>query len=115
MSGNALLSDKLAAARLETQPMNVVFECGLGIIKMFNEYGHEGEAIGWEGWAGHDPDTGLSVVVFTNSCSDLFGIWRPRSRWTRCSSAPTWLLREASREQAWTHRPRLSPRSRTAR
>jgi hypothetical protein len=36
-----------------------------------NEIGHQGEAIGWEGWAGHDPDTGLTAVLFTNTCSDI--------------------------------------------
>jgi hypothetical protein len=35
------------------------------------EIGHQGEAIGWEGWAGHDPDTGLTAVIFTITCSDI--------------------------------------------
>lgn len=34
------------------------------------QLGHEGEAIGWEGWAGHDPATGEAFVVFTTTCSD---------------------------------------------
>ena len=34
------------------------------------ELGHEGEAIGWEGWAGHDPDSGITSVIFTNTCHD---------------------------------------------
>jgi len=32
-------------------------------------YGHEGEAIGWEAWAGHNPETGATVVIATNGCS----------------------------------------------
>jgi D-alanyl-D-alanine carboxypeptidase len=75
MSGNALLSDELAATRLEMHDFGMApMTYGLGIIKLANEYGHEGEAIGWEGWVGHDPDSGLSVVIFTNTCSDLMGI-----------------------------------------
>ena len=71
MSGNALLSDELAEARLQVKDINAIpFRYGLGIIQLANEWGHEGEAIGWEGWAGHDPDTGLSAVVATNTCSD---------------------------------------------
>jgi hypothetical protein len=46
------------------------FLYGLGIMKLEGQYGHEGEAIGWEGWAGHDPETGETFVVFTNTCSD---------------------------------------------
>ena len=42
MSGNALLSDELAAARLETHLLEVgsPFQYGLGIIELFGEWGH---------------------------------------------------------------------------
>lgn len=66
MSGSALLSDELAAARLESLAAGY----GLGIMQIGTELGHEGEAIGWEGWVGHDPTKGESFVVFTNTCSD---------------------------------------------
>ena len=69
MSGNALLSEGLAEARIA--PLQEGQPYGLGMLLFANEFGHEGEAIGWEGWVGHDPDSGLSVVVFTNSCSDI--------------------------------------------
>ena len=45
------------------------------------QYGHEGEAIGWEGWAGHDPETGQTTVVFTNTCSDSTALFEARSPW----------------------------------
>ncbi len=43
---------------------------GLGIMQLLDEVGHEGEAIGWEDWAGRNPETGVSAVIFTNTCSD---------------------------------------------
>ena len=75
MSGSSLLSDELAAERLQMHDAGLgPFSYGLGIMRpnegFGGQYGHEGEAIGWEGWAGHDPDTGESYVVFTNTCSD---------------------------------------------
>ena len=75
MGGNALLSDELAKTRLQWKDINAApFMYGLGIIKFMSQIGHEGEAIGWEGWTGHDPDTGLTAVVFTNSCADLIQV-----------------------------------------
>jgi D-alanyl-D-alanine carboxypeptidase len=71
MSGSSLLSDELAAERLELHDAGLqVFDYGLGIMRAGTQLGHEGEAIGWEGWAGHDPETGETVVVFTTTCSD---------------------------------------------
>jgi CubicO group peptidase (beta-lactamase class C family) len=72
MSGSSLLSGELAEKRLDWHDIGAgVFQYGLGISQFSNEVGHEGEAIGWEGWAGHDPETSLTAVVFTNSCADL--------------------------------------------
>jgi len=60
-----------ARQRLELHDAGLqVFDYGLGIMRAGTELGHEGEAIGWEGWAGHDPDTGETAVVFTNTCAD---------------------------------------------
>ena len=71
MSGSALLSEELAAERLEMHDAGlVVWPYGLGIMQAGTQFGHEGEAIGWEGWVGHDPETGETFVVFTNTCSD---------------------------------------------
>lgn len=75
MSGNALLPDGLAKARLNWHDISAPpFMYGLGIIQFMSQVGHEGEAIGWEGWAGHDPATGLTAVVFTNTCSVLIQV-----------------------------------------
>jgi D-alanyl-D-alanine carboxypeptidase len=68
--GNDLLSDESVAARLELTDIGVGTPYGLGIQLIGTEYGHLGEAIGWEGWAGHDPQSGITAVVFTNTCSD---------------------------------------------
>jgi D-alanyl-D-alanine carboxypeptidase len=75
MSGNSTLSDELAEERLQMEDVGLgLFTYGLGISQFpegfGNQYGHEGEAIGWEGWAGHDPATGETYVVFTNTCAD---------------------------------------------
>ncbi len=75
MSGSSLLSEELAAQRIEMHDAGLgVFTYGLGIMQFVEgfggQYGHEGEAIGWEGWAGHNPETGQTTVVFTNTCSD---------------------------------------------
>ena len=72
MSGTALLSDELAAQRLEMHDaaLGGPLTYGLGIMAVGTQFGHEGEAIGWEGWAGHDLDTGETAVVFTNTCAD---------------------------------------------
>ena len=74
MSGNALLSEGLAEARIA--PLQEGQPYGLGMLLFANEFGHEGEAIGWEGWAGHNPDTGETSVVFTNTCSDSGALFK---------------------------------------
>jgi hypothetical protein len=61
----------LADARLQFHDADLTpMLYGLGLIRFGNQVGHEGEAIGWEGWVGQDPETGLSAVVFTTTCSD---------------------------------------------
>lgn len=72
MSGSSLLSDELAAERIADMHDAdlVIFTYGLGILQLTNQLGHEGEAIGWQGWVGHDPGRGESFVVFTNTCKD---------------------------------------------
>jgi len=71
LSGTSTLSDDLAAQRLEPRyVLDIIDSYGLGIIKTGPIFGHSGEALGWEGWAAHDPDTGFSLVVFTNTCGD---------------------------------------------
>ena len=71
LSGSSTLSDDLAAQRLEPRyVLDPIDSYGLGIIKTGPIFGHSGEALGWEGWAAHDPDTGFSLVLFTNTCGD---------------------------------------------
>jgi D-alanyl-D-alanine carboxypeptidase len=71
LSGSSTLSDELAAERLEMHDGGLgVFTYGLGIMQAGTQLGHGGEAIGWEGWAGHDPESGETFVVFTTTCSD---------------------------------------------
>jgi D-alanyl-D-alanine carboxypeptidase len=71
MSGNALLSEESAEARIDWHDFgSPPFTYGLGLMSFANIVGHEGEAIGWEGWAGTDPESGITAVVFTNTCSD---------------------------------------------
>ena len=57
MSGSALLSDELASARLGFHDAALgPMQYGLGLIQLGNQVGHEGEAIGWEGFRRADPD-----------------------------------------------------------
>jgi hypothetical protein len=42
----------------------------VGSLSGSSREGSKDEAIGWEGWAGQDPDTGETAVVFTNTCAD---------------------------------------------
>lgn len=71
MSGSSTLSDALAQTRLQFHDVALgPMQYGLGLIRFGNQVGHEGEAIGWEGWVGQDPATGLNAVVFTNTCAD---------------------------------------------
>ena len=70
LSGTSFLSDDLAAQRLETADVGLgPFEYGLGIIKLGPSYGPEGEAVGWEAWVSHNPETDVTVVIATNGCS----------------------------------------------
>jgi D-alanyl-D-alanine carboxypeptidase len=67
-SGSSLLSPELAARRLETHGGDPPFRSGLGIMDVNGQVGHEGEALGWAGWAGTDRTSGQTVVVLTNTC-----------------------------------------------
>jgi hypothetical protein len=83
LSGSALLSDELAAEHLETKDVGLGnFTYGLGMIQLADQYGHEGEASGCEGWADHDPATGETFVACTNTCSDTL----PSCRRSLCST-----------------------------
>ena len=71
-----LVADSAEAVPVGTDTTDWNASYGLGMMQFSNQLGHEGEAIGWEGWAGHDPDTGLTVVVFTNTCSDSAAVFQ---------------------------------------
>ncbi len=70
MSGSTTLSPELAAQRIATpqQLKDQPFTYGLGIMGVGPMWGHSGEVFGWEGFALHDPATGATVVVYSNSC-----------------------------------------------
>jgi D-alanyl-D-alanine carboxypeptidase len=67
MFGDVFLPDRLAAERLQTTPIAPGLNYGLGILNYGQWYGHEGQALGWEGDAWHDPETGVTFVAFANS------------------------------------------------
>ena len=69
MSGTTLLSEDLQAKRLAITP-DVYPPYGLGIMQVENYLGHEGDAFGYQAYALKDPDTGTSVVVMNNTCSN---------------------------------------------
>lgn len=71
MSGNALLGDDLAAERLTTSDIGDGLLYGLGIMQLGPWIGHEGDAIGWETLAVHDPGTGATFVAASNTCGDV--------------------------------------------
>jgi amidase len=69
LAGSSTLSEGLAATRLEpAYELDPLRDYGLGIVKFGPTYGHTGEALGWEGWSFHDPGSGVTLVLFTNSC-----------------------------------------------
>ena len=78
VSGNVFLSEDLAADRLETNDIGAGVPYGMGIMAVGPWIGHEGDAIGWESLAVHDPTTGATFAAAANSCGDvslaLFGL-----------------------------------------
>ena len=69
MSGSSLLSPELAAQRVDFgKSPDGLPSYGLGIMGAGPMWGHSGEVFGWEGYAFHDPATGATVVIYSNSC-----------------------------------------------
>ena len=68
ISGNSLLSEATATARLKTTPIEPSLNYGLGIMRAGPFVGHAGEEIGWEAYALSDPATGRTVVLAGNAC-----------------------------------------------
>ena len=89
-TGNSLLSDKMAAKRLEWSDIGGLpsRHYGMGIHTIFkypaaddppddifsSYWGHSGEAFGYESMAGHDAETGGSFFVATTSCGMELGL-----------------------------------------
>ncbi len=71
--GNDTLADTTVAERLSFELLPEGVPYGLGILQIGPWLGHEGEAIGWEALALHDPDTGTSIAMAANGCGGLFG------------------------------------------
>jgi D-alanyl-D-alanine carboxypeptidase len=67
--GNDLLEKELAARRLKTVAIPEAGQYGLGIQRFGDWYGHGGETYGWEALVLHDPKTGVTAAVATNSAS----------------------------------------------
>ena len=71
--GTRFLPAKVAAARLQTTPIDAG-DYGLGIIREGNWLGHSGEAIGYEANVACDPKTGAVVAYAVNSTSGLLDV-----------------------------------------
>jgi D-alanyl-D-alanine carboxypeptidase len=71
-SGNDLLDADTVTRRLTFGPVDGI-EYGLGLMRIGTWVGHEGEAIGWETLAMHDPDSGVTMAVAANGCGGLIG------------------------------------------
>lgn len=69
--GNTLLPEKLAAKRLKTKNIGDGLRYGQGIIQWGPWVGHEGEALGYETWALHNTETGVTYVASVNACCGL--------------------------------------------
>lgn len=68
--GNALLPDDLAAQRLKTQALPEGLAYGLGIMDYGDGFvGHSGEALGWQAQVVNNPETGVTIAMATNACS----------------------------------------------
>lgn len=50
--------------------IGIGFPYGMGIMAFGPWIGHEGDAIGWESLAVHDPTTGATFAAATNTCGD---------------------------------------------
>lgn len=79
-SGTDLLPEN-AEQRLDTHDIGLGdIEYGLGIERYGSWYGHDGEALGWQTIALHNPSTGVTFVAAVNACSgmrdDLLGLLR---------------------------------------
>ncbi len=72
-TGNDTLADTTVAERLSFELLPEGVPYGLGILQIGPWLGHEGEAIGWEALALHDPDTGTSIAMAANGCGGLVG------------------------------------------
>lgn len=69
--GGGLLSTELQAVRLDSlQPVDAdnpqSAQYGLALARLGPLLGHDGSLPGFQSVMGHDPDTGLTMIVFTN-------------------------------------------------
>jgi len=69
-TGADLLPDSARESRLDTRDIGGV-EYGLGIARFGSWYGHDGEALGWQSIALHNPTTGVTFVAAVNACSGM--------------------------------------------
>jgi len=66
--GNSLLPDDVVANRMKAADIGDGLRYGQGIIKWGPWIGHEGEALGYEAWALHNTETGVTYVAALNAC-----------------------------------------------
>ncbi|MGX5696023.1 serine hydrolase domain-containing protein [Agromyces soli] len=68
--GGELLGDELQQARLDSpqprEPGSAAAGYGWAMAKFGDYYGHTGELPGYNSFMGHDPETGVTVVVWAN-------------------------------------------------
>jgi D-alanyl-D-alanine carboxypeptidase len=67
-SGSALLSEETATLRTKVDVVQDGLTYGLGLMKVGDFFGHQGEIFGWEAFALHDPVKGRTVAIATNAC-----------------------------------------------
>jgi D-alanyl-D-alanine carboxypeptidase len=70
--GEAMQAERLASVR-PTDPANPGFGYGLALASFGPMLGHNGSLPGYQSFMGHDPTTGLTLVVFTNLQLDPAG------------------------------------------
>jgi D-alanyl-D-alanine carboxypeptidase len=68
-SGNHLLSSKMADKRLKMKEIQPDLIYGMGVMQVSEEwFGYEGEAFGSQALAVHNPSTGVSMAIASNTC-----------------------------------------------
>lgn len=74
LGGGGLLSEEMQQQRIESvQPTEDESAYGWGMAGMGSFYGHIGELPGYNSFMGHDPETGVTVVVWATLAPNMEG------------------------------------------